>query len=324
VWADANNVLIPGRQFTIDTPVASGANVGDGAILRLNTDRWGYCIENQHADAKVAACVADRQSGTNQHEESFEFRGETAPKDSIELTGSGLVQTVKALSASDSRAFLSNPSFEEFSGTITALTDLTGWDVTGNLANLNLSETVFYRGWGGITTPRSLRFLDSDEITQPFSLQNASFSADVPYVAQVAYYVDATVSGGSITLSMGTASATALLASGAGAGWQLLQLPIGENSWFDNFNETDPVFRIEIDSMAGGTVYVDDMIVAPFTQFDGSWYAVIGGPTAFLRGDEFNWADTETGAKIQTWFYRAFGAYLPHATGGGITWADPT
>ena len=323
-YADENGILIQGRDFTFGTPTASGANIGSGTCLRLCTDRWGYCIENQHADAKRALCVADRQSGATQHEELFEFRGQTAPKDSIELSGSGKVQQVKALSASDSNSYLGNASFESYSGELTTLTALTNWEVTGNIANLNLSETVYYRGWGGIETPRSLEFLASDTITQAFSEQGASFSPDTPYICQIAYNVEATVSGGSITLSMGTQDVTALLASGAGAGWQILRLPVDANSWFDNFNETDAEFSIAVATLAGGSVYVDDMIVAPMTKFDGGWYAVVGAATAFLRGDVFDWADTETGAKIQTWLHRAFDTYWPHALGGGITWADPT
>ena len=79
-------------------------------------------------------------------------------------------------------------------------------------------------------------------------------------------------------------------------------------------------------TLAGATVFGaawDDIIIAPFTFFDGGWYALDGGAAPFLLDDEFTFADTNTESVLQQWWWRAFGGYLPHDVGGPVTWPEP-
>ena len=87
-----------------------------------------------------------------------------------------------------------------------------------------------------------------------------------------------------------------------------------------------------MDALAVGTVLVDELIIAPYSQVDGTWYALNAGPNnsattaapsiPFLRDDEFTHTDIEVGSIIQEWLARSFGVYLPHDA--SPTWVDPS
>ena len=55
-------------------------------------------------------------------------------------------------------------------------------------------------------------------------------------------------------------------------------------------------------------VVVDDVVLAPMVPLDGTWYALVGGATAFVRGDTFTFTDADavTRAKLSYWLWRAW------------------
>lgn len=315
-----NALTVKERDFTFGVPAADGANAGDGVLNRLTLDENADNIENQHADAKIITCLKDEHSGSNEHEEIFEMRGESVLKDALCITGSGRVQAIVAASAAHSQSLVTNPSWDRFKGTVTAVTAIEGWTAGTDITDFDIDQTNYYRGNRASATAGALKFTTNDYLDQPFTVRQAQFNPRVPAYIQVAWNRSVGSGDGTLTLSLGSQDVAVVLA--AQAGWQILRLPLDENLWFRNWNEEGLSVRIALTENTTGTVLVDDLILVPMTQFDGAWYALVGGATPFLRDDEFTFSDTEVGAIIQHWFWRAFARYLPCAA--VPTWADPT
>lgn len=316
-----NGVRVTSRQFVFGSPTFSGAT-GNGTINRLNKDERNFDIENQHADAKVAECIADEHSGAKKGEEVFLFQGGAPNRDILKVAGSGKTLRIKALSANDSFSFIDNPSFSQLNGSsITSLSSVPGWTVGTAIANFNLDQTNYYRAYDGDTTPAAVKFLTNDSLTQDFNVRKATFNPNLPVYLQIAWNRSVGSCDGTLTLEFGTQSTSVVLA--AQSGWQILRMPIGTNQWMRNWNKVNPTVKITLSGRTSGTLLVDDVVIGHYTPFDGSYYAVVGGSTQFLRTDKATWTDTETGSVIQHWIWRGTGFYLPHSTGGGVTWADP-
>lgn len=319
----ANTLRVTSRQFTFANPAADGGNVGTGVINRLNVDEDGFAIENQTADAKEARIVADEHSGARKHEERFVIRSTSKLNpDLLLITGSGKSDTLKGLSGSDSLQYIQNPSFDESTGSGGSFS-LTGWSIN-TPANVSAITATYYRDYEGAGTPASVRFAAAANalITQDISVNRTSFNPAIPYYAQVAWRRDAAVGGdGTVTFRFGASSVSVVAA--AQVGWQILRIALGTGNWFKNFDESTFTVEVERSGASVGNIDIDDVIIAPFQPFDGSWYAPVGGATKWLWDDFFTWTDSEVGAIIQHWFWRAFGRYLPATTGGAITWADP-
>ncbi len=320
-WVD-RSITIKTRGFSFGTPVADGGNVGDGIIHRLNTDKDGFNKENQNADAKIATVTSDANSGSLQHAESVEFRGQEAEPDTILIAGSGLVETIGALTGLDTESFILNPSFTDTTGAsgVGLLTAIGSWTASGGdlLLNFEFESKEFYRALGNEVDPRALRITGNTTLSQSF-VDGASFNPSTPYYIQIAYNVD-NITSGTLKLKFGAVSATADLS--VGSGWKVLRIAIGDDNWFQKFNKTDPFIEISTTALVGSHVLIDDVVVGAYTNFNGSWYAVVGGRTAFLNDDEFTWADTiATEGKIGHQIFRRFNEYLPSS--GSPTISDP-
>ena len=321
-----NSQAVTSRVFTFGTITADGSNVGDGVINRLTTDARGYGIENCTAEAKEMMVIADQYSGATEYEELFQFTGSDAEKDNLRVTGSGLVSAIRAVSAADS--LTGNSSWTNFAGTTAVPTSITDWTPGADIANFEIDQTNFYRGDPDDgDTPASLKFTANDYVEQKFSVRNVTLSPSVPYWCSIAYNRQVGSGDGDLTLWMGDQYKTVTLASETG--WNLLSIDLGTSNWLRTFNSSDPSIKINLASNTTGTVLVDDLIFTPMQPFDGTFWLPVGGPVNFLyvpgTGDKFTVTDTEAGTAIlQYWMWRAYGSYLPHATGGSVTWADPT
>ncbi len=317
----ANSLTVESRAFVFGTPAAGGSNVGNGAVNRLTVDADAYDIEAQHADSKTFRCIADEhsQGGANEHEELWELRGGAALRDRLEVTGSGRVLSgVKALSGRDSLRWILNPSFEDYEGSA-PLTALTGWTVN-TIANLTADTANTYRDYLGITTPAAMRLTGNVELEQNLNGLQVKTNPRVPIYVHVVYNRQVGSGDGTLTLTFGGVSKAVVLS--AQTGWNVLKIDVDEDAWFKNWNQEDPLVKIALSGHSTGYVLVDDVTIGPYTQFDGAWYAFVGGSTPWLRDDVFTFSDTETGAILQRFFALYFGAYMPHTT-GTPTWSEP-
>ena len=316
-----NSQAVTSRGFTYGSVTMGGGNVGTGTIKRLTTDADGYDIENATPEVKVANCIRDAHSGAIRNEEVFQFLGSDANRDNLLISGSGAVSTINAVSARNSLP--GNPSWTLYSGTTSVPTALSDWTVGSNIANFEIDTTNYYRddpGDGG--TPASLKIKADDSVTQAWTVRNITLRPNTPYYCAVAYNRQVGAGDGTLTLTCGDQTASVVLS--AQTGWNLLEITQGVKSWLKTMNATTPVMKVELASRTTGSVLVDDLIFAPYVAFDGLWYLPLGGATPFLRDDTGTWTDSATEAILQRWFWQALGRYLPHATGGSVTWADPT
>lgn len=323
----ANTITFKTRAMTFGSVTAVGSPAGNGVIYRCTKDAYDYDIESVFADTKTAKVIADQNSGAEKHEEVWQVRGGVQGPDLLALAGSGLVlNDVRCVSARNS--LLSNPSFEKYEGTTSVPTAITGWLVSSSFGNFEIDESNYYRGFpgstlqSGVAGSASLKIKGNDTIYQTLSTARVrAIDPRVPYWFGVPYNRQIGSGDGTLTIHMGTKTASVSLA--AQTGWNMLYIGMGDENYLRNFNEQDLDIKIQLASRTTGYVLVDDAILVPMYQFGagGDFILPVGGSTPWLRDDSYTWADTETGSKIQEWVRRAFLRYLPHASSPSVT--DP-
>jgi hypothetical protein len=329
-YMNDRSLTVQSRGFTFGTPAAQTGIAGNGTITRCTADENNYNIEAQTGapsagTTKWAECVADEHSGANEHEEQFYFFGDPPDRDRLRIRGVADRQTIKALSAVDSMRFIQNPSFESHSGTdasaFSDVTDLTGWTLS-TAASFTPVIANYYRDYKGCSTPRALQFNANANVYQNLNSINAAVNPYIPMYLQIAYNRSVGSADGTLTLTLGSQTVSVSLSSQSG--WQILRLTAGQDNWLKHWNQEDPLIKITWSARTTGTLLVDDVIFAPYSLFDGGWYAVVGGSTPFLRRDKFKWADIvpTTEGVVQRAMYEGFGRYLPSAA-TGETWPDP-
>ena len=310
------------RAITFDSVSAGGGNTGDGTINRLTVDRYGYPLEAVTVEAKTVRCINDRHSGTNVHAERFEIRGGPVPRDFV----SGVVSpdrtgTLFAASADTSQTYLSNPSFNGYTGTAPDIDSITNWTETTAIGNFQIETSDVYRtAVHEGTTPGSVRFQDNDTLTQSFTIARPQLNRLTPYYMQVAFKRESSCDG-TLTITCGGNSAAATLV--AQSGWTILRLALDENLFLQNFNATTLTVTIALSGRSTGSLLVDDVVFSPMTLFDGSYWLPVGGATPFLVDDIFTLTDTATESILQRWLWRLYRKYLPSASGGSVTWSEP-
>ena len=342
----ANSLTVDERGFSFGSPVGDGGNAGNGTLHRLNVDANGFDIDTQTADAKVVTCVTDEHSGAQEHAEQFRIVGSERRKDYLTMKGgtgepgSIPIGLLTAKTCRDSTQFIQNPSFTRtpltFTGGLVAVADVEtsvpGWTLS-TITDMKLDRNIVYRdSEGEAANATSLRFEGNATVTQALNVRNARFRPTslggfgqeiVPVYVQVAVYRESAADG-TLTLTFGDVTAVQAIASLPDDSWSVVRIAVGVDNWFANFNKEDPVLSIALASNTTGAVLVDDVVVAPFDLFDGGWYAMVGGATPFLRGDEFTFSDTVTEVGLlQLWFVRGGYGYLPSTGGGSPSWGDP-
>lgn len=322
-----STIRVKSRNITFGS-VAAGSNLGNGTIRRLTVDAYGFDIEACHMEPKRAECTRDNVEGADLNEEVFFFRGATPYPDQLLISGSGAGLEIKSMSARQS--FLSNPSFSLFTNTIASPTEISGWTPGSSISNFQLDETNYYRGAGGTSdpTPRALKFVAADNISQLFSVNNVKLDPDLPIYMQIAYNRSVGAADGILTFQVGNVSVSVNLGS-APAGWNTLIIALDKGLFPRNFATTsDPTVKITWSNRTTGTLLVDDVLLVPFTMFNGIWHALVGGSNPFIGNnrDSFTWNDRLAGSDsiLQQWFWKLYGAYLPSVKDASENWTDPS
>ena len=323
---------IPSRAFTRGSAAAVGGNTGTGTINRLTVDENGLPMEASHVEVITARCVTDQTTGAKKGQERFEFKGLAPSTDSLDFDittrGTGVPGFLTGKSADDS--LLSNASFSLKSGTAALPTEITNWTssvaVIGDGTDYQLDTTNYYRAADiESTTPASLRIYLSRTLTQKLSVRGTRLDRNRPYYLQLAWNSNIGSGAGTLTLNYGAQTVNVVIA--AGTGWTILRIPITSAAWPLNAYEADPDISIQWakTSAVGTYINIDDVIFTQYEEFGGTFYAVVGGVTAFQIDDQFTFTDTATDTSIlQRWFWWAYGIFLPAATGSAVTIADVT
>lgn len=319
-----NSVTVQSREVSLTTPAAGGSNVGNGVMYRLGTDASGDDLEAQTLGDKTCVCVRDNRSGAPTGAEVFRLYDESVTPDRISIGGSGEAIEFPALVADG--GLIQNASFSTWSGAAAALTAVSGWTTnSGNWNAYEVTTTGTYRPSSSQdTTPYAMIIDGNDILYQDLSTRRLGLDPATPIFVQVA--VKRTNSGdGTLTVRWGAVSKSVDVSTLTNDVWTTLRIGVDEDNWFANFNENSFTFEIELASNTTGEVVVDDCIVRAMTPYDGDWYAIVGGTTPFVVGDEFTMgSDSEHASNgvIQRLLHRGFRKYLP-ATSGTPTIADP-
>lgn len=331
-----NSLTVESRAITYDTTATLGAgNVGNGSVVRLTEDENGFDMEACTVETKRFRCRADQNSGALKHAERFELLGSAASQDSLLVASHGSGESARTTLASlhagtgNGGSLLRNSSFSTYSASASPKFDSWTEDAVGG--GIAQDTTNYYRSHPGAAADGSLQMTGGGgTITLSQSLANMrvnKLDPDKPYYLRVMLNADiGSALGGTVTLRLGSQSVSATIASLVGGGWDELLIPLDQNTWFRNFDEDSFTVEIEWSSSTSGTLLVDDMIFQELELIDGTYWAVLGGSTAWLVDDTLEFTDTggaPATAKIQWWLWLSGLGYLPHTT-GVPTFTEPT
>ena len=318
-----NTKTIKTRALTQNAPTVTSAT-GDGSVLRLTVDKDGNTMEAVNAETLTFECEQDQNSGSKEHAEVFRITGLTPSQigtnNGLEWAGSGINTTLASAHARTSR-ILRNSSFDTNGSTdntaLATTTEVTNWTVA-TAANWKAQSgaTYVYRGYPGApSTKWGLECTADDNISQTILTANAGakFNPRTPYFLRVAWQrkSDAT---GNLTIAIGSQSSVVTIGSGTNDLWNHLYIALGTKCYFDTFNQASLAVTVTVDTLATGTVVIDDIVLTPMTLIGGSWYVIDGGDTAWLKDDTWTSTTTEgTRGKHGYWLWRAFGSvgWLP-------------
>lgn len=326
-----NSQAFNDRAFIRGTPVAVGGAVGNGTLTRLTVDWEAYNLQHSHAETKRFECVVDQNLGVLSGQEIFECRGEDRSKDNLDFQGSGIRTRIYCMHSGSGNggSLLQNSSFDStFSGTGTD--KIPGWTIGGTASKIT-ADTTTYRTAPGASTSYALQFAAdaaaTNEVYQALSLRRIDAMGErVPWMLQVAYKLSAGATG-TLTIKMGSVSEALDLSTVADTNWHVLAITADKDLYYRNWREGAPDVEVEVTNLSGATLNIDDLIFAPLTAIDGTWWWLVGGSTAFLQRDAFTVADTGGAAADGEMMWSAFRAgvpvSLPTNNAGGETIADP-
>lgn len=325
-----NSYSFNDRNWTRGAPSDGGSNVGDGALYRLTVDHEGYNCQLGSIETKTIEIVQDQNTGVYKNAEIAELRGTDRSQDNVGFVGSGARARLLSLHAGggDGGSDLLNASFDQtFSGTGTD--KIPSWTIGGTAGNVTAETTNYYRSAPGSSVNAGLAIAASTgEITQALSVRRINAIGErVPWFLAVPVKKTASGDTGTVTLKWGNKSQAFDLSGYATTNWTVLVPDMDKDLYYRNWKEDSPDIEVEWASTSD-VLYIGEVIWKPFTLVDGTWWALLGGGTAFLMRDLFTAADTGAAAADGEMMYSAWWAGLPWFTfptnnAGSETIADP-
>ena len=324
--------LFESRNMTFGSP--SGVS-NKGALHRCTVDRNGYDLECTGAEDKIARCDADQNIGVRglgpavRHREVWTFEGEAPAPDFLKWQGSGQMGRATTVDCLSGGTPLLNPSFENGAGTTngatpTSTTQFSGWVLSSTAAfeiRVETEETsphaIVYKGYqGGPTGTQylaALRFVADGSIEQIINRNSRrSFDSDRPYYGHIAVCRRASATG-TLTFEIGSRSVQLDVSTLTNDEWTLLLWPDttngpnAQNAWPSNFIEDLANVKVTMASLATGTVDIDDCVIQPLENIDGTYAIPVSAPTPFAVGDQWSWTDSEgTRALFSYWLWRSY------------------
>lgn len=317
------------RAFSYGSATGGVSNTASiGSIYRCTKNPDGYNLEACTPETKVFRCVKDFGLGAGRNQEVFEVLAPRRYKDSLLVNASGFSGTMTALTGADS--ILQNADFGSYDSASTP-TSVPGWKTSAGASDLSaildIDTTNYYRlyGSGVDATPgqgaQSAKWIADGKIVQTATDFSQQLRDDVPYVCQLAYNRSINSATGQLDFRVGGVTTTVASLAGASAGWNVLRATLGQNSWFKAMKQTG--LKVEIEKSGSGTagLLVSEVIIAPMTQIDGSFYSLIGTATPFLYKDYFTIADSvATDSVIQKWLWRLYAFGSSSAKAWAMMW----
>lgn len=336
-----NSRTFNSRGMTLDTS-STGSPTGSGSIHRLTVDKDNKTLECTGAETKTFVCTKDQTSGVRYHDEEFELRFANAAPDGLYWSGSGGKATLRSLNAKSAQ-LLVNPSWESGptadNTALTSTTQLTGWSL-GTASNIKTRSAAgyYFRGYPGTenSTLWGLEFVGNDTLAQVLRTANSGVGFDdrIPYFCGVRWMRKSSATG-NLTLHLGSQSELVTIGSGTNDVWNHLFIPMGTKCWYPNFKEDALDVKVQVASLATGTVVIDDLVLAPMSMLDGTWWAIVGGATPWTLNDTLAYTDVDGGTRaiLSYWLWRTYRdqpavlaemrGWFPTDNAAGETDADP-
>ena len=311
-----NGLLFKSREMTFDDPALTNAghSSADGDLYRVSEDKYGYPLECRHAEAMYARCIKDQLSGAGgKHREVFRVYGENRPASPwLARSGSGITRDIEAMDI-NSGQFLQNPGFEDNSGSddgdapSSLASGVRAWTLecpSKGTAGFALRKQAvgetnadIFRGFKGSenTVLWALEANAPFRISQNIQKENpsASYSRDLPYITLPAIKRKNAATG-TIEMRLGKVIKNISLASFADDTYVQHVLSEDEQAYYRQFGaQQDVELSFWCPDLATGEVVFDDVVHAPMQNVDGTYYALVGGATPFLRDDRFDWTDVQ-------------------------------
>lgn len=310
----ANTITYQSRGVTHSAPVAAGGNVGDGEMLLLSTDDQGVAspiadgqdLEAVTDEELTFECVADAiAGGRDPGNETFNVRGEFAPRDVLEIGGSeSSIDGFEVVNAVTAQDHISNGSFDlAFQGTGANKVASYTLDTP---ASVNEESTTVFRG------DRCLALVGDVEISQ----QALNLPATGPIVVSVMLNRNGTGVTGTVDLEIGGALVSVSLASIAASGWVRLSMRVWPKQFAVGVS-TDLKITLSGGASFGTGLLVDENVVSVLTRIGGRYPIILAGQVDFRQGDVIT-QDTAVSAtpgtnKDTLHRFHGFGFELPHS-----------
>lgn len=330
---DAGSETVRYRNWTYASVSAGVSNVGDGTVYRCTTDEYGNSIEVGAAKGGTVKIeiISDKNLGATAGNESASIYGSgVLPTDYIELgSAPGSQATISAQQSGSEGNLLSNPSFDEYSGTGATL-EFTDWTLSSPSDATADNTDVFRVETNDATDSYAVNFSADNSLLCYLPAISAAIDTTRP-VFLIVRYQRVSSADGTLTIRLGTQTETVDVSTKTNDVWNDLVLGIAdEKGWYEVFKEdyndsgTKRGVRVSIalSSNTTGNVRIDCCLLIQPTLYDGKYYLLTAGETDYLRGDYFTFADTvaNTG-RTQYQLTQRYGVSLPHAT-SGETYAD--
>lgn len=325
-YMHANSESVVRRHFSRSSVTANGGNIGNGAIYAVTVDRFARNIETGGPYTTLFRCVADQNTGTPSGAAVFEIFTSGAPAPDLAVSGAGRGDRVTAKSRIAIDGLLANPSFRTYNSAATH--PFAPWLVSGSSPSYaGISQIASgARPDRGTTTPsqpsgtRSCAKLEGTNLSL-YQVVPSDLDPARP-TAFVLWYRPEGACDGTLVVQVGSKTASVDLTGKSG--WNRLAIASSADCWYANFKASPLKVAVWIHSRTQGYVLLDDALLVQMDRFNGRWFAIVAGTTDFEVGDEFSAVDTTANdLNIQGWIDRAYGTYLPHASGGDATIADP-
>lgn len=310
---------ISSRAYVHGARVAGGSNVGNGILYRLIMSQYAALIEAGRPGVVKGEVQTDKNTGqTSGTEQMLLFGSGQVPVDNLDLGDVPGTSITISATRPDDPAILRNPSFEIHSGTGGVDIDYDGWSISDATKISNDTTTTFRED-------QALEFLEDATVTQ-WLAANGQINPELPTFLIVRYYRKANCDG-TLTINLGSKTASIVLATVANATWFDLYIGIDDikgwyTEWLEDDSDSGARIKVALSGRTTGTLLIDEIILAQPTKYNGLYYLLTAGQEDFLKEDYFTFTDTcvETG-RIQFTLSRLFGTSFPH-TSGVPTYAD--
>ncbi len=282
----------------------------------------GRPTELCHADAFVVKCVRDSQAnGMTEGYENFEILGEDAPTQPYDWRDDGAGGPA-SLTMANGMNELANGEFETWT-TVATVDTLSDWTYgTGAVASATVG-TIFKESTEVKRGSYALQILGRSD-TAAITLYQAQTDLTTLKRYLVAVWVKtsgAGVAAGTLTISFTGTGYTAgtnekiVLNNTALAALTTYTL----KSFWVNVPKsipTDFALTITVSSTLtdGEKIYLDGMVLAEGTWFNGLCFGIVAGATPTLNGDNFTFSVTNTEGGVQRFFRKWYHFQLPSLT----------